>query len=66
MSEVEQLERRIENLSPEELGKLRAWFIEFDAGLWDDQIKADARAGRLDRLINKALADYEAGKAREL
>lgn len=66
MSEVEQLEQRIENLPPEELAKLRAWFVEFDARVWDEQIEADAKAGKLDGLITEALADYKAGKAREL
>lgn len=66
MSEVEQLEHKIENLPPQDLVKLRAWFVEFDARVWDDQIEADAKAGKLDGLINEALADYKAGKAREL
>jgi len=66
MSEVEQLEQRIEKLSPEDLAIFRAWFLEFDARLWDAQIEADAKAGKLDGLINEALADYRAGKAREL
>ncbi len=66
MSELEHLEQQIENLSPQDLAKLRAWFIEFDARLWDLQIKVDAKAGKLDGLINEALADYNAGKAREL
>ena len=66
MSEIEVLERKIESLSPEDLAKFRAWFLEFDARVWDAQIEADAKAGKLDRLINEALADYEAGKAREL
>jgi hypothetical protein len=66
MTEVEQLEKRIENLSPEELSRLRAWFFEFDARVWDERIEADAKAGKLDGLIAKALADYKAGKAREL
>ena len=66
MSEIEQLERRIESLSPGDLAKLRAWFAEFDARVWDEQIEADARAGKLDDLIREALSDYQAGKAREL
>jgi hypothetical protein len=44
MSEVERLEQRIENLSPQDLAKLRAWFVEYDARVWDDQIEADAKA----------------------
>ena len=66
MSEVELLEQRIESLSPQDLARFRAWFLEFDARVWDAQIEADVKAGKLDRLINEALADYEAGKAREL
>ena len=66
MSEVEQLERQIESLPPQELAKFRAWFVEFDARLWDNQIEADAKTGKLDDIIHEALADYKAGKAREL
>lgn len=66
MSEVEQIEQRIEGLSQEDLAKFRAWFAEFDARTWDEQIEADRKAGKLDRLIGEALADYKAGKAREL
>jgi hypothetical protein len=66
MSELEELEQRIRNLSPEELAKFRAWFIEFDHLLWDRQIEADSNAGKLDQLAAEALADYKAGKAREV
>jgi len=66
MSEVEQLEEQIERLSPQDLAAFRAWFAEFDARMWDQQIEADAKSGRLKPLIDKALADYKAGKVREL
>jgi hypothetical protein len=66
MSELEQIEKRIQNLSAEEFAKLRAWFIEFDARAWDKQIEADIKAGKLEGLVAEALADYKAGKAREL
>ena len=66
MSELDQLEQRIQNLSPDELAKFRAWFIEFDHLIWDRQIEADSKAGKLDGLIADALADYKAGKAREI
>lgn len=66
MSEIEQLEQRIEGLSPEDLAKFRTWFAEFDARVWDQQIEADRKAGKLDGLVAEALADYKAGKAREL
>ena len=66
MSELEELERRIRELAPVDLAKFRAWFIEFDHLLWDQQIEADSKAGKLDGLIAEALADYKAGKAREI
>lgn len=66
MSEVEQIEIRIKNLSPDELSKLRAWFAEFDAQTWDRQLEADSGAGKLDRLIEESLAEHTAGKSRPL
>jgi hypothetical protein len=66
MSELEELENRIRNLSPEELAKFRAWFVEFDHVLWDRQIQSDSKSGKLDRLVNEALADYKSGKAKKI
>ena len=66
MSEVEQIENRIKNLSPEELAKLRAWFAEFDAQSWHSQIEADSAAGKLDRFIEESLAEHETGNSRSL
>jgi hypothetical protein len=66
MSELEELENRIRSLPPEDLAKFRAWFVEFDHVLWDRQIQSDTKSGKLDRLVNEALADYKAGKARKI
>jgi hypothetical protein len=66
MSELEELEKRIRNLSSQDLAKFRAWFSEFDHALWDRQIESDAKSGKLDRLVNEALADYKAGKAKKI
>lgn len=66
MSEVEQIESRIKNLSPEELATFRAWFAEFDAQAWDCQIEVDSKAGKLSHLIEKSLAEHKAGKSRPL
>lgn len=66
MSELEELEKRIRNLPPEELAKFRAWFIEFDHVLWDRQIQSDSKSGKLDRIVNEALADYKTGKAKKI
>jgi hypothetical protein len=66
MSELEELENRIRKLPPEELAKFREWFVEFDHVLWDRQIQSDAKSGKLDSLVNEALADYKAGKAKKI
>jgi hypothetical protein len=66
MNDLKELERKIQNLPIEELSKFRAWFIEFDHLVWDKQIEADSRAGKLDGLVSEARADYQAGKAREI
>jgi hypothetical protein len=66
MSELEEIEQRIRKLSPAELAKFRAWFAEFDHLLWDRQIEADAKAGKLDKVAAEALAEYKAGKTKEI
>lgn len=66
MTELEKLEDRIRHLSAEELRKFRAWFAEFDARVWDEQIESDAKAGKLDELVSEARSEYQSGKRREL
>ena len=66
MSELEELENRVRNLPPEDLARFRAWFVEFDHVLWDRQIQSDSKSGKLDRLVNEALADYKTGKAKKI
>ncbi|HUF21623.1 MAG TPA: hypothetical protein VMP00_12830 [Burkholderiales bacterium] len=66
MSELEKLEERVQKLSPEELRKFRAWFAEFDARIWDAQIQADSRDGKLDSPVSEALAEHRTGKTRQL
>ena len=66
MSEIEQLEKSISNLSPKDFAQFRAWFLEFDARVWDEQIETDLKAGKLDMLITEARTEFEQGKARPL
>ncbi len=42
MTKLEDIEKAIEQLSPTELAKLRDWFEELQAGLWDQQIERAA------------------------
>lgn len=66
MSSVEEIERAIDKLSEAELARLRDWFEERDAQLFDDKIARDAAAGKLDELARRALADHDAGRTRKL
>ena len=66
MTKLEQSEKSVAELSPEELKALAAWFEALQADLWDKQIEADAKAGRLDKLAEQALADHRAGRTRPL
>ncbi|CAN5643684.1 hypothetical protein BH09PLA1_BH09PLA1_34540 [soil metagenome] len=61
-----EIERAIENLPPDELVRLRAWFAEFDAAQWDREFEQDVAAGRLDALADEALDDDRNGRATEL
>jgi hypothetical protein len=66
MSEVEELESRIQKLPRQDMIKLRDWFLALDDQLWDQQIASDFRAGRFQSLIEEARGELAQGKAREL
>lgn len=66
MISVEVLEKQITELDNESFSKLRDWFVEFEQSRWENQIEADSNAGKLDFLINAALAEHQAGKTRDL
>jgi len=66
MSQVEELQMQIRNLPTEDFSKLRDWFFQFEDELWDQQISADFKAGKFNKLIEKARAEFAQGKAREL
>jgi hypothetical protein len=57
---------RIRNLTTEDFSKLRDWFLQLEDELWDQKISADFKAGKFDRLIEKARTEFAQGKAREL
>ncbi|MEO7678937.1 MAG: hypothetical protein ABIV39_19460 [Verrucomicrobiota bacterium] len=64
MSTVAEIEKAIQKLSPQEIKAVADWLEEFREEMWDQQIAADANAGKLDKLISKAKSDYRAGKAK--
>jgi hypothetical protein len=66
MSTAAEIERAIEQLSPEELARLRQWFAEFDSARWDRQFGDDVAAGRLDDLAKEAVSDLRQGHCTDL
>jgi hypothetical protein len=63
---TEDIEKAVEQLSPRELARFRAWFEKFDARQFDGAIERDVHAGKLDGLAEEALAEHRAGGSREL
>jgi hypothetical protein len=66
MTTAEDIEKAVEQLTPNELARFRAWFEGFDAAKFDAAIERDARAGKLDKLAEEAVAEHRAGRSREL
>jgi hypothetical protein len=66
MTRVESLERAVEKLGAAELAEFRAWFLEHNWVVWDQQLENDVAAGRLDRFANEALAELKRGETTEL
>lgn len=66
MTQVELIERHIAELDDASFTQLRQWFVEFDQARWDKRIEADSQSGKLDFLINAALAEQQAGNTSEL
>lgn len=66
MGKVKDIENQVKELSSEELAAFRHWFTQFDAEAWDRQFEADAKAGKLDGLADRALLDHAAGRSKPL
>ncbi len=66
MIQIDILEQHIAELDDSSFSQLRDWFIEYDQTRWDRKIEADSNAGKLDFLINAALAEHQAGTTRDL
>ena len=65
MPSSKEIETAVAQLSSEELATFRAWFMDFDATVWDTQFEQDVSAGRLDALADEALDDLRQGRTRD-
>ena len=66
MSIIQEIQTAVSELSPEELSVFRAWFVEFDAKVWDQEFEQDVAAGRLEALAEEALRDLREGRCTDL
>ncbi|HEY1717041.1 MAG TPA: hypothetical protein VGH42_01955 [Verrucomicrobiae bacterium] len=63
MSTVAEIKSAIQKLDSKAVYQVGDWLDELRERLFDEHIEADAKAGRLDKMIAKAKAGYRAGKA---
>jgi hypothetical protein len=66
MSTVQEIEAAIQKLEPKKIYEVGDWLDELREELWDKQIDADAKTGRLDKLMEEAKQDYLAGRCKPL
>lgn len=64
--DIKEIESAIARLPPSELAKLAEWFAEYQAQVWDRRLERDAKAGRLDALIEEAEREFEQGRCEPL
>jgi predicted Ser/Thr protein kinase len=61
-----ELEKEVQNLSPEELRAFVQWMEEYTAKQWDEQFARDVTAGKLEQAGRKADTAFDAGRCTEL
>jgi hypothetical protein len=66
MTTAEEIEKAVERLDPREFARFRTWFEAHEARRFDAAIERDAQSGKLDALAEEALAEYRAGRTRDL
>lgn len=65
MSKVEEIKAAIEALSPRERCELNALLHDWPDDEWDQQMKADAEAGKCEWMIEEVERSEREGTARE-
>jgi hypothetical protein len=66
MRTVEAITTAIAELPPEQVELIRTWLNARAEAAWDAQIEEDERAGRLNALADRALAEHRAGRTQPL
>jgi hypothetical protein len=66
MNTVLEIEKALKALPVGGAQKVADWLQRYLDEKWDEQIDNDIAAGRLDKLADKAIKDYRAGRSKPL
>ena len=66
MSTVAEIENALQALPVHDAWTVAGWLQHYLDEKWDRQIDADLAAGKLDKLAEKAMGDYHAGRVKPL
>jgi hypothetical protein len=66
LNKVQEIERAIDTLTPEELGELYSWLDERQPEPIDARMQSGLAAGRLDNAIRRALDDEKNGRVQTI
>jgi hypothetical protein len=59
MSTIEQIKTAILSLAPFEFQRLKQWIFVVDYQRWDEQLERDIVEGKLDALVEEAIAEFK-------
>lgn len=65
MTKLEDIEKAVLRLSPDDLARFKEWFEVHQERLFDARIEKDALGGKLDWLAEEALTEHRGGKTRK-
>ena len=63
---VEEIKAAIEGLPGPEFIEIRKWVAERDWQMWDQELGADSKTGKLDFLIKEAFDEKRQGRLKDL
>jgi hypothetical protein len=62
MITVSDIQHAVQSLPEEEFAVFSSWFDQYEEERWDRQMEHDQKSGPLRSLMEKARADFEAGR----
>ena len=66
MSTVAEIEKALQTIPLDDARRVADWLQHYLDEKWDTQIDGDIDAGRLDKLADKTIEDYRAGRVKPL